>query len=331
MWQVEGEVFYWTEMVGDLLLSRNNNMRLGEKMKIHLTIPAIAIYACLALFTANGIAYAEGPTAAEYGVVLNLSGKQRMLSQKMSKEVLLINLDYKKDENLANLKTTAELFDKTLKGLRDGDEGLRLPPTESRRILRQIDSNIQPLWDPFYQTVQAILGDGSVSAENLDSIAQNNLPLLKEMNKCVLLYEKDASKAGLKSDPGLAVSINLSGKQRMLSQKMSKEFLLVASGYKVEDNKLNLQETAALFERTLQGLLDGDETLDLPPTKDEAIREQLKKVQGMWVEFKPNVEYAVTAEGEVPADKLAALAENNLPLLKEMNKAVMMYEALAAK
>lgn len=35
---------------------------------------------------------ADGPTAAEYGTVLNLSGKQRMLSQKMSKEVMLVAL-----------------------------------------------------------------------------------------------------------------------------------------------------------------------------------------------------------------------------------------------
>ncbi len=277
------------------------------------------------------VSFAEAPTAAEYGVVLNLSGKQRMLTQKMSKEVLLINLGHKKDENLNNLKATSALFDKTLKGLRDGDESLRLPATESRRILRQIDQKITPLWKPFYATIQSILGAGSVSAEQLDSVAQSNLPLLKEMNKCVKLYEKDAAKAGLKSDPGLAVTINLSGKQRMLTQKMSKELLLVASKYKVEENKLNLQETYGLFERTLLGLLDGDATLDLPGTKDEAIRDQLKKVQSMWTDFKPNVEYAVTATGDIPADKVEELASKNIPLLKEMNRAVKMYEVLAAE
>lgn len=300
-------------------------------MRAQFKLLAIAMSALVMTSAAAITALAEGPTAAEYGVVLNLSGKQRMLSQKMSKEVVLIKLGYKPEENLANLKDTAALFDKTLKGLRDGDDSLRLPPTESRRILRQIDDKIQPLWDPFYQTIQGILAAGGVSDEQLDSVAQNNPPLLAEMNNCVLLYEKDAAKAGLKSDPGLAVSINLSGKQRMLSQKMSKEFLLVAANYKVEENKLNLQETAALFERTLQGLLDGDATLDLPATTDEPIREQLKQVQALWVDFKPNVEYAVTAEGAIPQDKIAALADKNLPLLAQMNKAVMMYEALAAK
>lgn len=289
----------------------------------------------LACFLLSGIgvfpALAQGPTAAEYGVVLNLSGKQRMLSQKMSKEILLIHLDYKKSENTANLKATAVLFDKTLKGLRDGDESLGLPPTESRRILRQIDEKIQPLWGPFYENVKTILDAGTVDKDSLDAVALNNLPLLSQMNKCVKLYEKDASKAGLKSDPGLAVMINLSGKQRMLTQKMSKEFLLVASGYKADENRLNLQETAGLFERTLKGLLDGDETLDLAGTKDEAIRAQLNKVQSMWAQFKPNVEVAIKNKGDIAEDKIAALADQNLPLLKEMNKAVKMYEVLASK
>lgn len=285
----------------------------------------------LFVFAEATLVFAEGPSAAEYGVVLNLSGKQRMLSQKMSKEVMLINLDYKKDINLENLKKTASLFDKTLKGLRDGDESLGLPPTTSRRILRQIDDKITPLWKSFYSNIQSILDAGSVSSDQLAAVAQNNLPLLKEMNKCVKLYEKDASKAGMKSDPGLAVTINLAGKQRMLTQKMSKEFLLIASAYNTEENRLNLQETSGLFERTLKGLLDGDTTLDLPGTKEESIRTQLQKVEGLWTGFRPSVEFAITEKGVIPEDKIGSLAEQNLPLLKEMNKAVGMYEAQASK
>ena len=276
-------------------------------------------------------AFAEGPTAAEYGVVLNLSGRQRMLSQKMSKEVLLIALKHETAKNLSNLKATSSLFDKTLKGLRDGDDALGLPPTVSRRIIRQLDK-IKALWIPFYGHINEIIGAGTVTESQLDIIARGNIPLLAQMNKCVKLYERDASKAGLKSDPGLAVTINLSGKQRMLTQKMSKEFLLVTNGYNVEENKLNLQETYGLFERTLKGLLDGDTTLDLPGTKSETIRAQLKKVQSLWENFKPNVAFAAkSGDNTIPKEKISALASGNLPLLSEMNKAVKMYEVEAGK
>jgi len=273
----------------------------------------------------------QGPTSAEYGVVLNLSGKQRMLTQKMTKEIMLIALGNDVAGNLNNLKATSSLFDKTLKGLRDGDADLRLPPTTSRRIRKQLDK-IEGIWGDFHAVVKGIIEAGSVTEDQVRIVAANNLPLLKQMNKCVKLYEKDASQAGLKADPGLAVTINLSGKQRMLTQKMSKEFLLVSYGHEKDDNKLNLLETYSLFERTLKGLMDGDPTLDLPGTKNPTIRKQLSVVDGIWQTFKPVVAFgAEPGTTSIGKDKISQLAAENLPLLKEMNKAVGMYEKEAAK
>ncbi len=295
---------------------------------IKKTLHCILISASLCFFCAGS--YAEGPTATEYGVVLNLSGKQRMLTQKMSKEVLLIALGIEKKSNIDNLRKTSTLFDKTLNGLRDGDKDLNLPPTISRRIIRQLDK-IKKLWDPFNSQLKKITISGEVSLKQVTDVAIKNLPLLKQMNRCVKLYEKDASKAGLKADPGLAVTINLSGKQRILTQKMSKEFLLIAYNYDKEVNKLNLQETYELFERTLKGLLDGDATLDLPGTKPKKIREQLGVVQKLWTEFKPVIETGVKSSSAISVDKIKTLANSNLSLLREMNKAVKMYEEEAGK
>lgn len=295
--------------------------------KIHFILFLLGVVWCF-----PSISFAQaGPTAAEYGVVLNLSGKQRMLSQKMSKEMMLIALNVDVENNLNNLKQTAALFDKTLKGLRDGDKDLSLPPTSKKRIRKQLDK-IEEIWLTFHQVVQDVLKQKSVSKAQVGTLAKENLPLLKQMNKGVKLYEKDASKAGLKSDPGLAVTINLSGKQRMLTQKMSKEFLLIAYGHEVEENKLNLLETYTLFERTLQGLLDGDATLDLPGTKNATIRQQLAVVENLWKSFKPIVELASDPKTTtISNDKIKTLADSNLPLLKEMNKAVGMYEKEAKK
>jgi len=275
--------------------------------------------------------FASGPSSAEYGVVLNLSGKQRMLTQKMSKEIMLVALNIETDKNLANLQKTSSLFDKTLQGLRNGSADLGLPPTSSKRILRQLDK-VDAIWAKFYPVVKEILSNKAVSKDNIAFVSKNNLPLLKNMNKAVGLYEKDAKKGGLKAAQGLAATINLAGKQRMLTQKMSKEFLFVAYGHDVENNKLNLLETYTLFERTLKGLLDGDDTLGLPGTKPQVIRDQLGVVSGLWAKFKPIVElgadYKTTS---IAADKINNLANTNLPLLKQMNKAVGMYEKEAAK
>lgn len=292
------------------------------------TLFTVGLFSLALIFSAQTIA---NPTAAEYGTVLNLSGKQRMLSQKMSKEVMLVALDIDKSANLENLKNTSALFDKTLKGLRSGDASLNLPPTSAKRILRQL-GKVEQIWADFHPAIQAITESGNVTAEQVTVIAEKNLPLLKQMNKTVGAYEKDAAKGGLAKDPGLAATLNLSGKQRMLTQKMSKEFLMIAYGHDVENNKLSLLETYTLFERTLKGLVDGDATLGLPGTKTQKIVDQLAEVSGLWGDFKPVVSAASQASASsVTADQISQVAKLNLPLLQNMNKAVGMYAAEAAK
>lgn len=79
-------------------------------------------------------------------------------------------------------------------------------------------------------------------------------------------------------------------------------------------------------------MLDGDETLGLPGTKAPEIREQLAVVNKLWEQFKPLVEYGADYKTtSIELDRINALAETNLPLLAEMNKAVGMYEREAAR
>jgi hypothetical protein len=285
-------------------------------MKSKISI-SIAIF--LIAFT-GVVADVMAVTASEYAVIINLAGRQRMLTQKMSKEMLLVAKGIDADANRTSLGKTAELFDTTLKGLINGDAELGLPPTEGKTIVRQL-GKVQGLWSEFHGIVDAVVKGGEVP---VDKVATLNLPLLKNMNTAVRLYEKEAKKATGRS---AGVVINLSGKQRMLTQKMSKEMLLVALNHKVDDNKGNLRGTASLFDRTLKGLRDGDDDLGLPPTKDPAIIAQLDKVASIWAQFKPVVDRAGDVNTpEVSADDLQLMVKLNLPLLKEMNAAVKMYE-----
>jgi len=250
------------------------------------------------------------------GKVINLAGKQRMLTQKMSKEALLVAKGIDAAGNQANLQKTAALFDKTLAGLKAGDADLGLEKTEDAGILKQLDQ-VAGLWANFKPLIDTV-ASGKVDAATLNRIAAGNLPLLTEMNKAVKMYEKQ-SDSSLSAD--IAITINLAGKQRMLTQKMTKELLLVANGIAVEDNKANLAKTIALFSKTLKGLFDSDADLGLTGTKDDAIRAQLTVVQKLWNEYK-----AVLDKVDVSDAGLQAAAKINLPLLKEMNKAVGMYK-----
>lgn len=136
-------------------------------------------------------------------------------------------------------------------------------------------------------------------------------------------------------DDGLV--INLAGRQRMLSQKMSKECLtylhLVMMGDKeVEKDKASLLNTMEVFEVTLLALIQSGEaplTLDLngrkrqvPAATDETLV-QLEKVRTMWVPFKAALLRAITTQKE---EDIQVVLAQNLPLLKEMDLAVGMMQ-----
>ena len=121
--------------------------------------------------------------------VINLAGKQRMLTQKMSKEAF--SLDRKTDNN-KTLQKTINLFDKTLNGLTAGDSTLGLPPTESKAILSQLD-HVKKLWINFRKNLDIVINDQDQSSTALSYVSEHNIELLKEMNKAVSMFEKESN------------------------------------------------------------------------------------------------------------------------------------------
>ena len=251
----------------------------------------------------------------ELAVQVNLSGKQRMLTQKMSKEALLVALGIDANDNRNNLKKTIALFDKTLIGLQKGDHSLGLVETINKDILDQLQ-RVAALWQDFKPLVVSQANSDKKNKTTLEQIAIKNMPLLAAMNVAVGMY---ANISGADTAE-LAVVINLSGKQRMLTQKMTKEFLMIAHAIKVKENQQALVNSISLFDKTLKGLLDGSKELGLPSTTDTKIRDQLVLVKKHWLAFSPLL--------QKPASdiSLRQVAKANLPLLSEMNKAVKMYE-----
>ncbi len=123
--------------------------------------------------------------------------------------------------------------------------------------------------------------------------------------------------------------INIAGRQRMLSQKMSKEAISIASNINAESNREALGATHALFNKSHLGLINGDAKMQIPPTTDKEILEQLRRVDSLWKHFSEHIIEITQVKPESPVfkDALADIMANNAPLLKEMNMAVGMYEA----
>ena len=127
--------------------------------------------------------------------------------------------------------------------------------------------------------------------------------------------------------------INLAGRQRMLSQKISKDCLtylhkVMMKDKTAEDTRKVLLNTMEVFEVTLTGLMRSGNiptSLDLegerrfvPAAKGKAA-EQLRVVQGLWLRFKSAV---MTAIETVEEDDIVIVLQQNLPLLKASDVAV---------
>lgn len=134
--------------------------------------------------------------------------------------------------------------------------------------------------------------------------------------------------------------INLAGRQRMLSQKMSKELSFYLSRTGDNDNiKAAAINTMKIFEVTLSALTDSGKaplTLDLGgdyatcPKADEPAFSQLNKVKSIWQDFSKHMNTALS-NGDSAKQSISYVENNNLTLLKEMNAAVVMLQKSTEK
>ncbi len=253
-------------------------------------------------------------TDKELAISINLSGKQRMLSQKMTKESFLIHANISKEKNIKKLTQSSQLFDKTLKGLIHGDKSLKLVKMEDPKIQEQL-KKVQVLWNPFYKEIKNVI-KWKASEKSYRTLEENNIPLLKEMNSAVGLYtQQSKGKKKLK----LANDINLAGKQRMLTQKMGKNLLFISNKIKTKHYKEDFETSKKLFSQTLDGLINGSDTLKLKGTKLPKITKQLNVVKKLWSEQQSVLEAALKNKNTQKA------IEGLDKILIEMNQASTLY------
>ncbi len=117
-----------------------------------------------------------------------------------------------------------------------------------------------------------------------------------------------------------ATNINVAGRQRMLSQKMAKEALLVPQGVESRDT---LEKSIKLFEDSHHGLLDGDKAMKLAAANDADVRDQLGKVQSVWTGYRQAL---LDYVAQPSPSGVQAIQERSQQVLKEMNTAVEMME-----
>jgi HPt (histidine-containing phosphotransfer) domain-containing protein len=158
-----------------------------------------------------GINFYNTYKADESAVSINLSGRQRMLSQRMTKVLLLVqrSLDAKDEQgiarNLAELDLTVNLFNTTLKGFRDGDmvtggDGKPVFLTQVETdASRKFVTDAYTIWTPYFQLLTPLMGNNrnfrvAELESAVDYAQKNNLEILRLMNDLTTDLEVVANK-----------------------------------------------------------------------------------------------------------------------------------------
>lgn len=131
-----------------------------------------------------------------------------------------------------------------------------------------------------------------------------------------------------------SVKINLTGRQRMLTQKISKEALEYSRQMATKED---IVRTAKIFETTLHSLLNGGaapldlsfrEYIQLPKMEETPTKRQLQQIEKSWQLFRKNVESFVTTGN---TSSLEYIIKNNINIMDQIDKAVFMMQTTAER
>lgn len=250
---------------------------------------------------------------------INLSGRQRMLTQRIAKSACFIFQDVNTVSNTVALSAAHQLFDNTHESLKSGGGDHNLRPETENDVLSALAA-VGSIWMDYSQAIQEF--EASKSAEAMSAIAGLNVPTLVKMNEAVEIIESHYADGVI--DPKLATTINVAGRQRMLTQRAAKELCFLAAGINAEQTRRSLARTVELFDSSLIALMNGDSDHGVVPPVIEDLAWQLESVLALWETVRP-IFIAAAETGDVTDTDLQRIAEINDELLKQCNDAVWFY------
>jgi methyl-accepting chemotaxis protein len=127
-----------------------------------------------------------------------------------------------------------------------------------------------------------------------------------------------------------SIVVNIAGRQRMLTQKMSKDALALSLG--VEEARDRLEKSSSEFDAAYNALINGGvldigEVVELPPVKDADILEQMDRIGAVWKAFYADVKVMLDKDSDLPSFTAAAkrIESGNVAFLQEVSKATNLY------
>ncbi len=186
--------------------------------------------------------------------VINIAGKQRMLSQRIAKDYLYIGKNVAVDKATRQLKKSLELFTKSQNFLKEF-----IPDPEIRNLIAFVN----------------------LSKNELEEIAKkpfslDNAQLILDLSESMLegsQYIVDSLKNQAKQKDSAIVAT--SGKQRMLAQRIAKYYIAYQSGIKDKNTVNQMKAAVKLFD-------DNSKVLMNNAGNTERINQELQQVNSLW-------------------------------------------------
>ncbi len=274
----------------------------------------------------------------------DVAGRQRMFSQRITKDVLqLRDLDSLESggqyaPTLAGLKAATSAFESTLLALKSGGDApldlaqtqfVALPAAQTPAILSAAEET-RGLWDRFRSDVDKAVAAADTASLGIKAVVNNNMQMLALSQGLV-----DAIKTAGSSEP-LNKMLDQAGRQRMLSQRIAKNLIVLArldgethaSEYEVALG--DLRNCVATFEQTLKAFREGGDvpsqvtqetSVSTLAAEDGDVIKAVDAATAEWTGFRSAVESAVAAL-VLRDEALKGIVEGNLPLLASSNTIV---------
>lgn len=277
-----------------------------KRTKISSKIKGIGLLLSLMIFSIIALTVSMNEKSKKDSLIINIAGKERMLTQKMSKELFFLR--HRDGHDFRALDAAKNLFKNNLNDLRFGNKDRGIYGPQNSVIKKKLDE-VATRWKPFEEEIERIK-HGILSVKSEKEILSRRIENLLNMSDLIV---KEMVKRDLQ-----AIYIDLSGRQRMLTQRMG----LSIERYLRTDNQedfLLFSAAKTKYDETLRLFVNDSEL-----KKDTELHALLKISLEKWEDFEKYILKLLEVEDSIN-QSIEYINQSNVKILDAMDEAVWLY------